>query len=231
MASMRPAALAFVLLAASGCADPDPIEPAASVDLATGAIHLSAQLRSNGGLVQVTATLRDDDGYPIVLSGGDELLLSAPGGLEARLVEYEGAHYGQLETGATSLDLVLARADGRVVSPIELPPAFALSGPPVPASRAQPIPITWDAGDSSYQMRVEVGGPCLPSWYGRPFSEDTGAYEIQPADLGTPAGVEDCALIVEATRAAFGLPLAPELAPSSAAAAEQVRVVAIETVP
>lgn len=231
MAAMRSAALAVVLLVASGCDSADPIEPTASVDLATGAIHLWAQLRSNGTLVQVTVTLHDGDGYPVVLTGGDELLLSAPGGPEARLVEYEGALYGQLETGAASLELVLARAGGRVVSPVELPPAFALSGPPEPAPRSQPIPITWDAGDGSYQMRFEIGGPCLPSWYIRPFSMDPGAYDIQPADLGAPPDTEGCALTFEAYRSALSLPLAPELAPSSTASAEQVRVLVIDTVP
>lgn len=228
---MRPAALAVFLLVASGCDGEDPIEPTASADLAAGAFHISAQLRSNGALVQVTATLHDDDGYPIVLTGGDELLLSAPGGPEARLVEYEGARYGQLETGATALELVLSRAGGREVSPVELPPAFALSGPPEPAPRSQPIPITWDAGDGAYQMRIEVSGPCLSSSVIRPFSMDASAYDIQPADLGTPTDAEGCALTVEAYRSAFSLPLSPELAPSSTVTAEQIRVLVIDTIP
>ena len=231
MAPMRRAVLVLALIAPSGCDGEDSLEAVASAGLSTSSITLSALLRGNGEVVQAVASLRDPEGYPVTLTGGDELFLSAPGGPEARLVEYDGAHYTELETGALTLELVLARGGERVVSPISLPPGFALSGPAEPASLSQPIPIAWEAAAYDQPMRLDIGGPCLSAWVTRSFGQDPGGYTIYPADLAVDAGVESCDLIVEATRSVMNVTLASALGASSLASVEQVRVLSIATSP
>jgi len=229
----RPAIAVLLISSACGC-EPEPPEPPLSSDLATGEIALFAEIRSNGGLAQAFVTPLHGSGV-VELSGGDALRISAEGGPEQALAPIDGTRLGeyaaQIETGAAVFEVILARSAERVASAVDLPPPFALSGPPGPAPRSEPIAIAWDPGNGAYMIHLEVGGPCFPTWFSRTFEEDPGGYEIQPADLAAPAGDPACELVVEVTREVSITPLAPELAPSSRARGLQIRALSISTVP
>jgi hypothetical protein len=229
MAAMTRRAPAVLLLLAA--CDADPVAPLSSAELSAGAITLSATLRSNGGVAQILASPLHEQQI-VELTGGDALLFASAGGPEQPLTRFEGSYLGQLSTEAVDFDLIFARGGGaRIVSAITLPPSFALTAPAAPVSRADPIPIAWDPPDGPRGVVLEIRGPCLTQPVVRPFEVDTGAYDIQPADLFVVAGTDACDLEVTVTRWGAAQDLAPELAPASRASVQQIRTVAIATMP
>jgi hypothetical protein len=242
------AALIFFAVACGG--EPEP--PSASSGLPAEAISLGVELRSNGGLAQIVVRVFREFGA-VILSGEDQLLFSQASGPPQPLTRFESerpnaregetedelrnrsqiSYVGQLATGATEFELVLSRKGGvRVISTLTLPAPFALSVPAAPVSRAQLIPITWDADSGPSQTRLEIGAPCLRQGIWRSFEFDPGAYQVQPADIFLTEGSMDCDFQTTVTRSGGDAAFAPELAPTQAPPQiEQVRVAVFTTVP
>ena len=218
------------LILVAGCSNA-PVQPVASNTLSTSAIELTASIRSDGSLAQMFVTpIQGEGGYAITLTGGDALLVSVGGGPDQPLARFESQYLGQLPTGAVDFEIIFLRKSMRIASAITLPPPFALAGPAAPASRSQPIPITWDAGTGSYATSLQITAPCLTRIIARKLEPDPGAFSIQPADLFVSPGTGPCDFKVELTRS-FAGKMAPELDPSSGASASQIRTVTIPTVP
>ncbi|MRG91998.1 hypothetical protein [Polyangium spumosum] len=226
---MRSPALAFLLLA-SAPACSEPYEPPTTREFSPAEIGILAELRTNGGTAQVLATLIGD-GMWIELASPDRLTFAEAGGPEVPLVAADARYVAQIETSATQFELVLSRGDERAVTNLVTPPPFLLSGPSTTVSRASPIPITWDvASAGAFETWVEVAAACLSYPILRHFSQDIGAYEIQPADLALAPGTAECDFRVWVTRVvpSGGVAAGPG-APTPGA--EQVRSIVISTEP
>lgn len=221
--------LALILGFTPGCSD-DPDTLPTSADFEPSQISLLAEFETNGGTAQILV-LVSGDGYPATLGGNDALLVSVPGEPETHLAAAGLQYVTQLETTSTEVDLVFARGETRFVSHIAAPPPFALSGPSAPASRAAPIPVTWDTGVGTYETWLEVASSCLAWPITRHFTEDIGAFEIQPADLEVLSNTNDCDFRVWVTRSASGGQIAAGLATSPAPGGRQIRSIVIPTLP
>jgi len=227
---IRKGMLALLVACAAGCSDPEPEPEPTTAGLAPGEMTLSAELRSNGGLAQVFAALRDEIGV-LALGGEDALFFSPVGGEEQRLVQFGDQYIGQTISSATNFQVVLARGGERFTGAAALPEPFALSAPPGPVSRAQPITVTWDNVADSYDTRLEVGGECLQYRITRVFETDPGTYDVQPADLAIEPGTLGCEFTVEVTRSDAQGHISPDFAPGSTAVTAQIRTIAIATEP
>lgn len=242
---MRRLGLAALIVFAVAC-DGEPAVPSTSSKLPTDTISLGVELRSNGGLAQIVVMLFHETDVTS-LSGDDALLFGPASDPSQQLTRFESerTHYiedqaenqrsyvGQLATDALDFELILSRRGGvRLVSTFTLPAPFALSVPAAPVSRAQIIPITWDADSGPHQTQLDIASPCLLQRIVRSFEFDPGAYEVQPADLFLDEGTMDCTFQVMVTRGSAAADFAPELAPPrSPPRIEQVRVAGFVTVP
>lgn len=227
---MRKGMLALLFALAAGCSDPVPEPPATTASRPPRTLTLSVELRSNGGLAQVFAALRE--GFEaLALGGGDALFFAPVGGEEQVLTKFDDRYIGQTMTGATDFEVTLARGADRFTGAVALPPPFALSGPAGPVSRAQPITVTWDNVGDTYDTSLEIGGECLtyPIW--RVFETDPGTFAVQPADLAVEPGLVSCELTVEVTRQSEQTGFTPDFAPESVADTAQIRTVFIATEP
>jgi hypothetical protein len=242
---MRRLGLAALIVFAVACDSELPAPPTSS-RLPADAISLGVELRSNGGLAQIVVMLFHETGITS-LSGEDALLFGVASDPSQRLTRFESerqhdiedqdrnqsSYVGQLATDALDFELVLSRRGGaRLVSTFTLPAPFALSVPVAPVSRAQIIPITWDADSETHQTQLELASPCLRQRIVRLFEFDPGAYEVQPADLFLDGGAMDCTLQAMVTRGGAAADFAPEFAPPpKPPRIEQVRVAGFVTVP
>jgi hypothetical protein len=227
---MRTLALAALLLASAPACD-ESYEPPASTELTKTEFGMIAELRTNGGTAQVLVTVLGR-GAPITLESPDRLTFAEAGGPEEPLVAADFTYVGQLETDATQFEVVFSRGSEQIFAAnLVAPPPFALEGPSAPVSRSSPIPITWDAAlVGTFETWVEVASPCLSWPIVRFFSQDPGAYDIQPADLALLPGTIECDFRVWVTRAAPSGAFAP--APGSPTpGAEQTRSLSIPTLP
>jgi hypothetical protein len=224
---MRAFLLVLPLLAfAGGCGTEEPQEAPTSADFPLATLSLRAELRSNGGLVQVFVFVSHESST-IALGSDDELLFGEQGGPQQQLVPFQGQYIGQIATGSVDFTLALARKQERFEGTLSLPPAFTLSGPAAPASRAMPIPVEWDPKFSD-AAQLEIFGDCLTYSLARNFEKDPGAYSIQPADLPSLPG--SCDLLVEVQHAGSATDFVPGL-PSSGAATTQIRTITVPTIP
>ena len=112
---------------------------------------------------------------------------------------------------------------------IALPTAFSLSAP-ARASRAAPIPLTWEPGRDDEPFVLTIEGRCVVPSQGvkRNAAPRSSGFLLQPADFAPTAGA--CALLVEATRARASVPL-EGLAAGSGAISRQVRTLTLDVSP
>ena len=146
----------------------------AQLDLVVNGLHAT---------LGATDTIRLVDGI-----GGSAPFVAGDGGFEAKLA-----------TADVALAIELVR-DGAIDAtvPIPLPPPFAPVAP-ASASRASGVALSWQAAPSFPMDIVATGSPCLPAnGLSAHLEPDTGAFEIQPADMITVAGA--CNVAVTFTR-------------------------------
>jgi hypothetical protein len=143
------------------------------------------------------------NGFHATLGSGDALRLVD--GIGGAIAFAPGSGDGdfdfeaKLATSDTALAVQLVRngAAGATVD-IPLPPPFAPVAP-TSAARASGVALTWQAAPSFPMEIVATGSPCLPAeGFTAHLEPDTGAFEIQPADMITSPGA--CAITVAFTR-------------------------------
>jgi hypothetical protein len=219
----------FAALAALGGCTGDPTPAPTTEGVATGALELRVEARSNGAETQVFVS-PSDGSAALLLAGGDQLLFAEAGGAEVALVLVETATYvGQIVTPGTAFEVTLARPGGqRFTNQLALPPPFALSVPPEGTSRSAPMILTWDA-DAAVPARIDVTSACAQA-ITRSLEQDVGTYTLQSADLFVTPGITSCALLVVVTRDAGKLTPAPALGPMTSSL-EQIREATFTTVP
>lgn len=154
---------------------------------------------SDGALADANITILVND-LPAVLGGGDVLRLADGHGATASFTGDPGVFEAKLPTSDTALSIELVR-NGAVATTISvpLPPPFAPAA--ISTSRASGITLSWAAAPSFKMAVVATGAPCLPDGgFTAHLEPDTGAFQIQPADMITVAGA--CEITVAFTRGA-----------------------------
>jgi hypothetical protein len=139
------------------------------------------------------------DNLHATLGSGDALRLVDGIGGSIAFAEGDGDYEAKLATTDIALAAVLLRsgAAGVTVS-IPLPPPFTPAAP-ASASRASGIALSWKAAPSFPMQIVATGSPCLPpDGLSAHLEPDTGAFEIQPADMITASGA--CTVTIAFTR-------------------------------
>lgn len=153
---------------------------------------------SDGAVVQAKVDVVVD-GLHAELGADDALRLADGLGATAPLSGEPGDLEAKLATTGTALVIQFVRS-GAVAktTPIPLPPAFAPNAP-ASASRASGVPISWTAAPAFPMEIVATGPQCLPpNGFTAHLAPDTGAFEIQPADLITTPG--PCTITIAFTR-------------------------------
>lgn len=225
----------FLFLASSlvallaGCSDPEEVPPT-TADYSASEISLYTLLQTNGGVAQVSVSAMAE-GRLLGRGGDDSFSFREKGGPAHTLTFVSGTFVGQLETNATSFELVFSRGAATITTSLEAPPPFSLAGPEKQSSRTAPIPLTWGPPGTGFETWLDIAGPCLSIPISRYFSADVEAYEIQPADLAIQPGTVDCDLRVWVTRSATAGAIASAFAPSAAPGAVSVRSISIPTLP
>lgn len=193
-------AVKIFALSLSACTITSIETPASTTEgVAPDAITISALAVTSDGAVAQAKVDVVVDGLSAVLGKDDVLRLADGLGATAPFTGAAGDFEAKLATADTALVIQIVRS-GAVVktTPIPLPPAFAPNAP-ASASRASGISLTWAAAPSFPMGIVATGPQCLPaSGFAAHLEPDTGAFEIQPADLITTPG--PCAITVAFTR-------------------------------
>jgi hypothetical protein len=147
----------------------------------------------------------------VILSSGDRLLASADGQQKTMEAVEEGEYEAEFGTGAADTEfLVSLERDADTPAPASrgtLPAPFEISAPAsgADASRAEDLVVTWDAGDGSDDVALELNGDCI-------FLEtidvpgDSGSYTIaagtlKPTNSDKP---ESCDVTLQITRSRSG---------------------------
>ena len=174
-------------------------EPSSSTEGApTSSITIDVLAASGDGTrANATADL-NVDGLHAKLGKGDAFRLVDGLGDVTAFVEDNGLYDATLATSDTALAIQFVR-DGAVAltKAIPLPPPFSPIA--TSSSRASGIALSWQAAPAFPMVIVATGSPCLPADGFRAHLEpDTGAFEIQPADLITAPG--PCTISVAFTR-------------------------------
>jgi hypothetical protein len=166
---------------------------------ASSAITINVQsVSGDGALSDATLDLLVD-GAPAVLGGSDALQLVDGLGGVAAFTGDSVAYEAKLATADAALAIELVRngAVDRTI-PIPLPPAFTPSAPKT-ASRAAGITLTWAVSAAFPMTILAKGPPCIAdTGFTAHLEPDTGAFEIQPADLITVPGA--CVVTITMTR-------------------------------
>jgi hypothetical protein len=198
---MRPAfALALLAAALGGC-------PLAishdSIHVSTLDLQIGVEAVDDG--VTAVKIHLDSPLGDVHLMGGDALRLTA-GGAAHPLVEASRedgtirylATFGDAD-GVFQVDVVRAADRDAPGLAFTMPPSFTLTAPDVPA--AGPIVLTWDPGDlAGYTLALSITGACVAP-LGRALAQDTGSYQVDPAELVPTAGGR-CPLTVTLERSA-----------------------------
>jgi hypothetical protein len=189
--------LVFVALS-SACTITSIEKPSSTTEGAPADSITISALTSDGAVAQVKVDVVVD-GLPAALGKDDVLRLADGLGATAPFTGEPGDFEAKLATADTALVIQLVRS-GAVAktTPIPLPPAFAPNAP-ASASRASGISLTWAAAPSFPMEIVATGPECLPpDGFTAHLEPDTGAFEIQPADIGTTPG--PCTITIAFTR-------------------------------
>lgn len=226
MEPLRTVAGLAVVACACACEGADASTVAGTDGVPATALRFQGAVRSNGVVAQIQTTMYDSELR--TLSGGDSLVLSAPDGASRVLEASESSYVAQITTPSTTLTLELVRRDGsRHPGKLDLPPAFAITGPSA-TSRSAPMVFTWPAEPSLAVSVVMAGVPstCTPGGTRR-YLADPGTVTVQAADFANVPGA--CTLTVSVARESLAV-VTGELA-VSALGLSQVRTVIVETQP
>jgi len=217
-----------------------------SAGLQTSELRLVGTIQSNGARVIGTMPLIHAVEFdPVHLTGGDELWLGLVGGESAPMSWIDDRGYAQLaldpappDVNALQLDVVRGGERGDASIPLNFPPQAPLTGPAGPVSRSEPFGVAWgrsplERGD---QLAVRVDSDCLDLPLERRLERDDGRFELQPADLAdlfVADGAVDCTMYVSVkrTRVVSSSCSTEACVSDSSIPLEQVRTVAVDTVP
>jgi hypothetical protein len=194
-----PLVLSSALLACSAC-DGAPA-PAPSNTLRTDELAMGVSAQGNGVAVLLDVSLASPPSRTgaVEPSPGEPFLASAADAPSRPLAFYSRRWLLLLPTAERSVVLELARPGDTVRETLELPPAFVITPPSAPPSRAMPIPIAWSPPAPGSPVSLTVRGPCIQAVQ-RQVASDEGAFTFYPGDFAVAAGTGACTFEIEVRR-------------------------------
>jgi hypothetical protein len=189
----------FALVSCAACTITSIEEPAGTTaGTATSAITIKViSIAGDGTTVDAKIDLVVG-GLHATLGAGDSLRLVDGVGGSAAFALGDGDFETKLATTDIALSVELVR-NGVVATtlPTPLPPPFAPGA--TSSSRAAGIMLSWQSAPAFPMEIVATGTPCLPpDGFTTHLEPETGAFEIQPADMITSPGA--CDIVVVFTR-------------------------------
>lgn len=150
--------VALGAIAAMGC-DQTFATPRTSADVATEALGIFVDARSNGIVTQAFVSPLDRYGM-LPLGPTDKLFMAEIGGPEKPFVPSpSNGLMVQMNTNATKFSLILVRGSKRFLSTIEMPPPFSLVAYRAYASVDEDVEVRWTPSAMGTDMLVACDGP------------------------------------------------------------------------
>ena len=160
------ALFALGAIAVMGC-DQTFATPRTSADVATEALSIFVDARSNGLVTQAFVSPMDRYGM-LPLGPTDKLLISEVGGPEKPFVPSpSNGLMVQMNTNATKFSLILVRGSKRFVSTMEMPPPFSLVAYRPYHNVDEDVEVHWTPSATGTDMLIACDGP-------------SGQYDAQP---------------------------------------------------